>query len=52
MIAIDHMDAIKPTGELEKISSLLGLTAQENLKLAFSLVDSGNNENLLELILI
>ena len=33
------MDAIKSTSEPEKISSLLGLTAQKSMKLAFSGVD-------------
>ena len=46
MVAIDRMDAIRPTGELEKISSLLGLTAQESMKLAFAGVDGGDNEYL------
>ena len=33
MVAIDRMDAIRPTAELEQLSSLLGLSAQESTSL-------------------
>jgi len=46
MVAIDRMDAIRPTRELEKISSLLGLTGVESMKLAFSGVEGGDNDYL------
>jgi len=46
MVAIDEMNAIRPTRDLEKISSLLGLSALDSMKLAFSGVDGGDNEYL------
>ena len=46
MVAIDRMDAIRPTAEREQLSSLLGLTARESMSLAFSGVKGGDNEYL------
>ena len=46
MVAIDEMNVIRPTRDLEKISSLLGLSALDSMKLAFSGVDGGDNEYL------
>jgi hypothetical protein len=46
MVAIDSMGAIRPTSDLEKLSSLLGLDAVESMSLAFSGVQGGDNEYL------
>ena len=46
MVAIDDMNAIRPTRDLEKLSSLLGLSALDAMKLAFSGVKGGDNEYL------
>jgi len=46
MVAIDRMDDIRPTGDLKKIASLLGLSAEDSMKLAFSGVEGGDNEYL------
>jgi len=46
MIAIDSMGAIRPTSDLEKLSSLLGLSAVDSMSLAFSGVSGGDNEYL------
>jgi plastocyanin len=46
MVAIDSMGAIRPTSDLEKLSSLLGLSAVDSMSLAFSGVHGGDNEYL------
>merc|ERR1712226_757933 len=46
MVAIDDMGAIRPSSDLEKISSLLGLSAEDSLRLAFDGVTGGDNEYL------
>ena len=46
LLLIDSMDAIRPTGDLEKISSLIGFDAKDAMKLAFAGVRGGDNEYL------
>ena len=46
MVAIDSMDAIRPTSDLEKLSSLIGLSTEDSMKLAFSGLVGGDNEYL------
>jgi len=46
MVAIDSMGAIRPTADLEKLSSLLGLDAVDSMSLAFSGIQGGDNEYL------
>merc|ERR1712127_525138 len=46
MVAIDSMDAIRPTSDLEKLSSLIGLSTEDSMKLAFSGLVGGGNEYL------
>jgi len=44
MVAIDSMNAIRPTSDLERISSLFGLDGVDSMKLAFNGVTGGDNE--------
>merc|ERR1711971_1298318 len=44
MVAIDSMGAIRPTANLEKLSSLIVLSGVESMNLAFSGVRGGDNE--------
>ena len=46
MVAIDSMGAIRPTADLEKLSSLIGLDAVDSMNLAFSGIQGGDNEYL------
>jgi hypothetical protein len=46
MVAIDELGDVKPTEDLEKLSSLLGLSGADALRLAFDGVTGGDNEYL------
>ena len=46
MVAIDSMGAIRPSSDLEKLSSIIGLSGMDSLNLAFSGVRGGDNEYL------
>ena len=46
MVAIDSMGAIRPTTDLEQLSSFIGLSGVESMNLAFSGIRGGDNEYL------
>lgn len=44
MVAVDSMGAIRPTSDLQKLSSLIGMSAYDSMMLAFSGTRGGDNE--------
>jgi len=46
MVAIDELGDVKPTEDLQKLSSILGLGASDAMRLAFDGVSGGDNEYL------